>query len=142
MNRRRIPAELAERIRSDARHRCGYCLVGEHLVGMLMEFEHLTPLSALGETVEENLWLSCRNCNGYKQARIEAVDPETNQAVRLFNPRRQIWDEHFRWSEDRVTVIGLTPMGRATVEALKMNNPRIVASRRLWVSAGWWPPMD
>jgi len=62
--------------------------------------------------------------------------------VRLFNPRQQKWSEHFAWSEDGTEIQGLTPYGRATVVALKLNNPEIVVARRLWVSAGWWPPED
>jgi hypothetical protein len=39
-------------------------------------------------------------------------------------------------------IMGLTACGRATVEALGMNNPRIVRARRLWVAAGWHPPVE
>jgi hypothetical protein len=142
MSRRKIPSSLAEKIRKQARHRCGYCLLSEILIGMLMEFEHLIPLAAGGLTVEENLWLSCRICNGFKGALTHAADPETKLSVPLFNPRQQNWSEHFRWSEDGTEIIGQTPTGRATVVALRMNNPTIVNSRRLWVSVGWWPPLD
>jgi len=60
----------------------------------------------------------------------------------LFNPRRQRWPEHFEWSEDGTQIVGLTDCGRATVEALKMNNPRIVRARQLWISVGWHPPAE
>jgi hypothetical protein len=60
----------------------------------------------------------------------------------LFNPRRQLWREHFVWSGDGTQIIGLTACGRATVLALKMNNDDIVAARRLWVSVGWHPPAE
>jgi hypothetical protein len=142
MSRYKIPASLAERIRKQARYRCGYCLVGEHLIGMQMEFEHLVPLAEGGQTLEENLWLSCRNCNGFKHSQTKAIDPESGLVAPLFNPRRQNWNEHFRWSEDRTEIIALTPEGRASVVALRLNNPLTVVARRLWVSAGWWPPMD
>jgi hypothetical protein len=62
------------------------------------------------------------------------------EAVALFNPRQQHWSEHFGWSRDGTEIVGLTSCGRATIDALKMNNPRIVRSRRLWVSVGWHPP--
>ena len=55
--------------------------------------------------------------------------------VPLFNPRQQSWAEHFAWSEDGTQVIG-----RATVAALKMNNPVSIRARKLWVSVGWHPP--
>jgi 5-methylcytosine-specific restriction endonuclease McrA len=66
MSRPRIPAALKRLVRQQARARCGYCLTSKALVGMSMEIEHLTPLVSGGETVEDNLWLSCRRCNEYK----------------------------------------------------------------------------
>ena len=142
MSRTKISAALAEKIREQAQLRCGYCLVGEHLIGIRMEFEHLLPLAKGGQTVEENLWLSCRNCNGFKHTLTEAADPETGQLTSLFNPRTQHWFEHFGWNEDHTEIIGLTSVGKATVLALKLNHPKIVATRKLWVSVGWWPPVD
>jgi hypothetical protein len=73
---------------------------------------------------------------------IEALDPLSGELAALFNPRQQHWNEHFRWGEDGTEIIGLTPIGRATVAALRMNNLEIVAARRLWVSVGWWPPSE
>jgi hypothetical protein len=107
-----------------------------------MELEHLQPTVLGGKTVEENLWLSCRRCNSCKGPRTQATDPETKAVVPLFNPRTQFWSEHFAWSEDGTTVIGRTSVGRATIEALGMNDALIVAARRLWVQGGWWPPDD
>lgn len=105
-----------------------------------MEFEHLSPLMVGGQTVEENLWLSCRRCNQFKGAQTNALDPLTSEQVPFFNPRSQVWSEHFLWNEDGTEIIGITPEGRATVVALKLNHPVIVVARRLWVTAGWWPP--
>jgi len=60
--------------------------------------------------------------------------------VALFNPRTQVWADHFRWSADGTYIIGLTPVGRATVEALQLNNEVAIEVRRNWVLAGWHPP--
>jgi hypothetical protein len=60
--------------------------------------------------------------------------------VPLFNPREQRWSAHFAWTDGGVRIRGLTPTGRATMEALRLNNPYIVPARRLWVVAGWHPP--
>ena len=142
MSRRRIPVVLKSRIRQQARFRCGYCLRSETLSGMPMEFEHLTPIAAGGQTIEENLWLSCRRCNEFKGTQTHAVDPETKETVSLFNPRTQNWNQHFRWSEDGTEVVGVTKGGRATVIALKLNHSTIIVTRRLWVSVGWFPPSE
>ncbi len=47
----------------------------------------------------------------------------------LFNPRSDVWDDHFQLSEDG-WFVGLTPTARATIESLRMNRPVAVALRR------------
>jgi 5-methylcytosine-specific restriction endonuclease McrA len=142
MTRTYIAKELRERVAAQARHRCGYCHTAEAIVGTPMEFDHLIPQSLGGLTEEDNLWLACSLCNDHKVNRIAALDPDSGKVVRLFNPRRQVWAEHFRWSEEGERIVGLTPTGRATVVALNLNRPSLVQARRLWVSVGWHPPRD
>lgn len=137
---RYISKKLKEKIRQQAKFRCGYCLRSEALMGMPMEFEHLKPLVAGGENTEENLWLACRRCNEFKGTQTHALDSETNEQVSLFNPRNENWNEHFYWSADGTKIIGRTSIGRATVVALKLNEEIIVTARKLWVSVGWFPP--
>ena len=57
-------------------------------------------------------------CNSYKWAQTHGRDPETHEEVPLFDPRTQHWHEHFYWSENGVYIIGLTAIGRATVDTL------------------------
>jgi len=109
---------------------------------MPLEFEHLIPMAASGLSVRENLWLACQRCNEHKGASTQAMDPLSGETVALYNPRTQPWREHFAWSPDGALVIGLTSCGRATVQALRLNNDYVVEARRLWVSAGWWPPLE
>src|SRR5690606_25016532 len=120
--------------------RCGYCLSPQKLVLGQLEIEHLIPRALGGKDEEDNLWLACRMCNGYKGKQIKAIDPQTEQPAALFNPRKQKWSDHFMWSEDGSMIIGLTPTGRATVDALQLNNPIAIIVRLEWVSAGWHPP--
>jgi 5-methylcytosine-specific restriction endonuclease McrA len=137
-----ISAALRARITEQSRHRCGYCLRSEELMGMALTIDHLIPQSAGGPTTEENLWLACHQFNSFKGTQTHATDSVTDIVVPLFNPRQQSWPEHFAWSEDGTEIIGITPCGRATVLALKLNTPEIIVTRRMWVSAGWWPPLD
>lgn len=134
------PWPLRQRIADQARHRCGYCLTQEIVSGIPLTVEHIIPRAKAGLHVEENLWLSCRLCNEAKGVLTEAVDPQTGAITPLFNPRTQAWTEHFAWSEDGTQVIGLTPVGRATVEALSLNHEFRVRARAIWVEAGWHPP--
>jgi hypothetical protein len=107
-----------------------------------MEIDHILPESLGGLTDEENLWLACSLCNDHKGDRIAALDPETGEIVRLFNPRFQDGYEHFLWNETSDRIIGPTPIGRATVIALHLNRPSLVRARQLWSIAGWHPPKD
>jgi hypothetical protein len=102
-----------------------------------MHVEHIQPDG--GDSLD-NLCLSCANCNLSKAKVITALDPETSEIVPLFNPRTQKWIEHFRWIDNGQRLAGLTPIGRATVERLKINQERIVTSRLLWIEAGYHPP--
>ena len=142
MSPSRIPLALRQRVAIAARFRCGYCLASQRIIGPLMEIDHYIPESRGGSSDEENLWLACPMCNGHKSDRVDAVDPVTEQAVPLFNPRRERWDAHFEWIDGGAVIRGRTSTGRATVLALQMNHPETVAARRLWVVAGWHPPAD
>jgi hypothetical protein len=74
-----------------------------------------------------------------KADRISSIDPATNMDTPLFNPRTQSWDQHFGWADDHQTIIGLTPIGRATVTALGMNGSLRREARILWFATGWLP---
>lgn len=140
MKARRVPKAVRRRVAEAAGYRCGYCLTSQEIVGPLLEIDHLMPEALGGSSDESNLWLACPHCNGAKAARIEGIDPQTGQAAPLFNPRLEQWADHFIWSDGGALIEGLTPVGRATVESLKMNHPDIVATRRLWMEVGWHPP--
>jgi hypothetical protein len=135
-----VPKSLRERVAEQARHRCGYCLSSEEIVGLSMELDHLIPQALGGPTLEENLWLACSACNAFKGQRISARDPESGKTVRLFNPREQNWEEHFHWVDSGSRIAGRTAVGRATTKTLRLNRPLIVKARRSWVAAGWHPP--
>lgn len=107
-----------------------------------MTFDHIIPVSKGGETNFKNLCLACRSCNEFKSDITEAKDPVTEETVPLFNPRIQNWIEHFAWSPDGTKVEAKTAIARATIIALRMNNPVIVAARSRWAIAGWHPPTD
>lgn len=137
-----IPRALRRKIEDQSRHRCGYCLADETVVGYKMDIEHIIPESLGGPTEESNLWLSCSECNGYKSDKIHSLDPLTGEIVALYNPRLQSWTDHFEWSKEGDIILGKTPTGRATVEALLLNREWLVTARQRWVLAGWHPPKD
>jgi hypothetical protein len=137
-----IPKPVQQRVRVQARQRCGYCHSQQQYVLGPLEMEHIIAQARGGTDDEENLWLACRLCNGFKGTQISARDPLTGRRSKLFNPRQQQWRRHFTWTADGTRIIGLTVCGRATAAALQVNNLLAVMVRREWVKAGWHPPPE
>ncbi len=100
----------------------------------------LFPLQKVWQTSLDNLALACGGCNSYKYIKQEAVDPSSLGNVRLYHPRQDIWLEQFAWSEDSLEVIGITPTGRATINALNLNRSGVKNIRRLLIMARLHPP--
>ena len=129
-------------MRQRAERLCEYCLLHEEDGVHAFHVDHVISEKHGGNTVAENLAYACVFCNQAKGSDVGSIHWETNTFVRLFNPRTEKWNEHFRWSADGTEILGISPIGRATVIALKLNNEIILISRRLWVSVGWFPPED
>lgn len=135
-----IPAELRRQVRKIFVDRCAYCQTAEELTAVTFEVEHIIPRVAGGKTSLENLCLACPTCNRYKAHRQSATDPVTNEQVPLFHPNHQQWKDHFTWDNDMTDVIGLTPVGRATIAALRMNRQQLTRLRGMWIKLGKHPP--
>lgn len=86
--------------------------------------------------------LACFNCNRQKSDRLTAIDLETGEEEPLFNPRILSLRQHFIWSKNASSIIGLTPIGRATVTALNFNRQRIINIRNEDRKIGRHPPPD
>lgn len=133
-----IPAALRRSVVERAAGRCEYCGLSQEGQEATFHVDHVVPQDAGGHTNLENLALACVSCSLRKGARHRVRDPESGDEVPLFNPRRQSWDEHFRWEE--VLLAGLTTTGRATISALQMNRPLILAIRSEEATLGRHPP--
>jgi hypothetical protein len=131
---------LEAKIRQQSKNRCGYCLLPQKLISYKLEIEHIFPKFLGGENIEENLWLACRRCNLIKGVKTHGFDTVTFEIVKLFNPRNQNWTEHFDW--DKTRIIGKTPCGRATIDALELNNEIHLKPREFWKLTGIFPPTD
>ncbi|MEW5827814.1 MAG: HNH endonuclease [Chloroflexota bacterium] len=120
---------------------CEYCQPQERYSPDPFSVEHIIPLSKGGENELENLAFACQGCNNRKYTLIEAFDPVSQSVVPLFHPRRHTWREHFDWSDDGTLVLGVTPIGRGTVEKLQLNRSGLVNLRRVLFEAGEHPPV-
>jgi hypothetical protein len=134
-----VPVDLQRTVRAQFANCCAYCRTAEELTVVTFEFEHIVPRSSGGATLLENLCLACPTCNRFKADRTAAHDPVSVQDVPLFHPQHDDWAQHFTWAEGDTEIVGLTPVGRATIAALQMNRPQLVRVRRMWRIMGEHP---
>ena len=140
MSRRRIPREVSEFVAERADFCCEYCFSQEGYCPDSLNVEHIIPVVRGGSDAVSNLGYSCQGCNNRKHVAVSAVDRMTGKRVRLFHPRKDDWDTHFVWSEDKTRVIGMTPIGRATVERLELNRRGVINLRFALIQIGKHPP--
>ena len=123
---------IAER----ANHRCEYCHAPELVVNFPFEVEHIVPVFRQGTNEESNLALACRSCNLRKGTRISGTVSDANVEVLFFHPRQNHWDEHFTVNSETGAIVGITAVGKVTVENLQMNSSAQVTARTLWIRLG------
>jgi hypothetical protein len=124
-----VPLPLQRRVRDRAANRCEYCGISQAGQEATFHVDHVHPRREAGATILDNLALACVSCSLRKGARLTAPDPDTRELVPVFNPRTLRWSEHFRVADD-FTILGQTPIGRATVLLLAMNRPLAVEVRK------------
>lgn len=113
-----------------AANRCEYSLCPDDISPAPFEVEHIQPSSESGSDSPDNFAWSCPHCNGAKGATMSAIDPESKAMTALFNPRTQVWQEHFRWHKsDNVLIEGITDTGRATVVRPQLNRAPFINLR-------------
>jgi HNH endonuclease len=140
-----ISSTIRLRIRHRANFLCEYCHSSEEASTSLFTLDHLIPQSLGGDDSEDNLALACHRCNGRRYNFTDGIDPETKTPVALFNPRIDLWSDHFIWSANGQNILGITAIGRATLNRLDLNDEfhddgSIQRARRLWIRGGWHPP--
>ncbi len=123
-----------------ARGCCEYCLSQRRFSPAPFSIEHIVPRSHGGSSESGNLALACQGCNNHKFTHLTATDPVSMDEVPLFNPRTDVWSEHFAWGGNFTEIIGLTACGRATISCLGLNRPEIVALRQVLVTLQLHPP--
>jgi len=133
-----IPLRLAREVRERAAGVCEYCLLPQESQEATFHVDHITPRSRDGVTSLDNLALACVGCSLHKAARHRARDPRTGKVAPLFNPRLDEWIDHFSFSK-QWRILGRTPVGRATVEVLRMNRQNVVAIRKELALLGRYP---
>jgi len=140
MSRPKPTLKIKREVALRAEYRCEYCQALRSYSPSPFDTEHILPFSRGGQMNLENLAYSCHGCNNLKSNKIEFLDPVNNLFSVLFNPRKHNWQTHFNWSDDTLLIVGITPVGRATVECLDLNREELVNLRELLKLVGKHPP--
>jgi hypothetical protein len=119
---------------------CEYCQSPADYSPQPFSIEHIFPISAGGESELDNLAYACQGCNNHKYNKTHGLDALTGLGFPLFNPRQDEWFTHFGWIEGGLKIIGLTGIGRVTVQELHLNRPNLLNLRSLLLLADLHPP--
>lgn len=130
---------ICNTVKIRAKYLCEYCLSPEYFSPDTFECDHILPFSKKGQSKSDNYALACSGCNGLKYDATHAFDPATGQIAPLFNPRLDIWDSHFCWNENFTIIIGISPIGRATVSRLDLNRAGVINLRIALRKIGEFP---
>lgn len=130
-----IPKALRAVVARRDEGRCCYCHLRQVGQAAVFHVDHVVPRSRGGTTSEDNLALQCPACSLRKANKTTALDTTSGEVVSLFHPLQQQWGDHFRMDRDG-TCVGLSPTGRATVDALRMNDPLPRTARALQIASG------
>ena len=131
---------LIKLVETRAFHACEYCLLPMEGMEETFQVDHIIAESHDGPSVESNLAWSCPSCNRYKGTNVAGYDPDrtSNDPIRLFNPRNDNWNEHFRLENE--LIIGTSAIGRVTVRILRMNASHCRNIRLDLIEEGLYPP--
>lgn len=134
-----MSSRIRRLVRNRAGARCEYCRLHEDDLPLWpFHADHVIAGQHAGSDDPANLAWSCQRCNLCKGTNLTTIDPDTGRMARLFNPRTQRWRQHFTTERERV--VGLTPVGRATVWLLQMNVAERTELRAELTALRRWPP--
>jgi 5-methylcytosine-specific restriction endonuclease McrA len=133
-----MTGDLARRVRRRARYRCEYCRLPQSAARFRHQVDHIIADQHEGGDEPSNLALACSHCNLHKGPNIAGLDPATRELTRLYDPRRDRWREHFAWQG--AVLVGLTAVGRATIQVLAINDRDVVEAREALIGEGRFPP--
>ena|SRR6516225_10075209 len=117
---------------------CEYCLLPQAFSTLPHEIDHIRARKHHGRATLSNLCLACAACNAFKGPNVAGYDPDTGELVPLFDPRNDKWSTHFTWSGARL--VGTTPVGRSTIDVLRINASERVQHRAMLMALGVFPP--
>lgn len=136
-----ISFSLREEVKSRANNCCEYCKSQDKYSPTSFTLDHIIPESLDGTSDFENLAYACFLCNRLKSNKLKSFDTSSEKWILLFNPRRDVWEENFAWSEDATMIIGISVIGRCTIKELKLNREKLIEYRTCLILFGTHPPV-
>ena len=123
-----VPADIRRIVVDRAGGRCEYCHIKESDTFCGCQIDHIISEKHSGQTIELNLAYTCAFCNRFKGSDIGSIAGSTGEFTRFYNPRIDLWAEHFEFIEFRI--VPLTPIGETTAQILKFNELDRVLERQ------------
>lgn len=134
-----ISDNLRSLVANRAHFACEYCLISQEDTYHTCQVDHIISIKHGGQGTEDNLAFACQFCNRNKGSDVGSYLFSTQQFVRLFNPRTDLWSDHFFLENG--AILPKTEIAEATVKVLNFNDPEAIIDRRLLIQAGRYPAL-
>lgn len=134
---RYISQETRHRVAERAHFSCEYCLVHDDDSYLSFQIDHIISIKHGGGDHLDNLAYSCVSCNRAKGSDIGSVLLPDREFIRLFNPRTDIWENHFKILVTEI--IPLSTIGKVTIKILDLNNDLRIVEREALIEIGRFP---
>lgn len=132
-----ISDELRQFVARRADHLCEYCLISEEDTFWGCQIDRIISLKHDGSTMADNLAYACAVCNRQKGSDLGSIDRNTGELVRFFNPRIDLWSDHFDLKG--AVIQPRTDIGEATARILDFNSNSRVMERQILVTEERYP---
>jgi len=137
MERAYLNKSLRQLVIDRSDHLCEYCLIHDDDTVLGCAIDHIISLKHGGPNTADNLAYACVFCNRYKGSDVGSMIWETQEFVRFYNPRRDLWSEHFQL--DGVTIAALSSIGEVTARILGFNDRERLLERQVLIDRGRYP---
>ncbi len=128
---------IRKKVAQRANFRCEYCLIPERFLATVFHIDHIRSIKHNGKTQLSNLAFACPHCNQFKGSDIATfINEEDESITRLFNPRKDIWQEHFEIYQGKI--IGVTVIGTGTTKLLAFNQVERIILRQALTEIGFY----
>jgi hypothetical protein len=117
-----------------AGRRCEYCHLPSEFSHFRFVCDHIIAKKHGGRDHPDNLAFSCPHCNSHKLDNIAGLVSPSDDPVRLFNPRRDNWTDHFFW--DGSLLAAASDIARVTIQVLLINDLSRVRVRQSLMAEG------